>query len=193
MISFRAMTLSLAIALVGGAASAQQAPAKPSQAQPSQNQTERQGQKATSPGEDDQQALMDAQRRVLEAQQKALEDPALQKDLEELQQFVEAQMIKQDKSVKAKLDRLETLQGQLEKMQAAETPDPEKAAPLVQEAQQIAGDLAQVQTKVVEQPEVKKRLEVFDKKLRAEMKQIDPEVPSAIAKLEAASRDTASP
>lgn len=188
MISFRAMTLSLAIALVGGAASAEQPPAKPSQ-----NQAEREGQKATSPGAEDQQALMDAQRRVLEAQQKALEDPALQKDLEELQQFVEAQMIKQDKSVKAKLDRLEKLQAELEKMQAAEAPDPEKAAPLVQEAQQIAGELAQVQMKVVEQPEVKKRLEVFDKKLRAEMKQIDPKVPSALAKLEAASQGSATP
>lgn len=188
MISFRAMTLSLAVTLTGGAAYAEEAAKKPQQ-----SQAERKGQQATSPGAGEQDALMAAQRRVMEAQQKALEDPALQKDLEELQKLIEAEMVKLDKSVTSKLSRLEKLQEQLEALQTGESPDPAKAAPIVQEAQQIAAELSEVQTKVIDLPAVKKRLDVFDKKLRAEMKQIDPEVPSALARLEAASKNTATP
>lgn len=136
---------------------------------------------------------MEDQRRVLEAQEKALEDPAIKKDLEELQQLVEARMVREDKTVKSKMDRLEKLQAQLEQMQSAEDPDPEKAASIIGEAQQIAMELAEVQNKVLEQDDVKKRLDVFDKKLRAEMKEIDPKVPSALARLERASQDSATP
>ncbi len=181
MISFRAMTLSLAIALVAGPALAQRAPKAPETSQ------------KAAPADDDTQALMDAQRRVLEAQEKALEDPAIKKDLESLQALVEKKMTAEDKTVKSKMDRLEKIQGDLQAMQTEESPDPEKAAPLIGEAQKIAMELSEVQEKVLEQPDVKKRLEVFDKKLRAEMKQIDPEVPGALTMLEKASGEAATP
>lgn len=192
MISIRGMTLTLALALTGGPAVAQKAPAGSQEKAQPKTQEKAQPAPAT-PQEGDEQALMDAQRRVLEAQEKALEDPAIKKDLEELQQLVEARMVREDKTVKTKMDRLEKLQGELEQMQASENPDPEKAASLIGEAQQLAMELAEVQNKVLEQEDVKKRLDVFDKKLRAEMKAIDPEVPSALARLERASEQTATP
>lgn len=192
MISLRAMSLSLAMAVVGGPALAQQQtqtqPRPKAQQQPESKraeppQTERAQEPAGEPGP---QALMAAQERVLKAQEQALKDPELKKDLDELQAFVEAQMQKEDPKAKQKMDRLETIQAQLEKLQAAENPDPEKAAPLIGEAQQLATELSQVQLKVLEKEEVKRRMDIFDKKLRAEMRQIDPEVPQALARLEKA-------
>lgn len=190
MISLRAMSLALAIAVVGGPALAQQQ----TQTQP-QQQKQPESQRAEPPrtersqdpaGEANPQALMAAQERVMKAQEQALKDPELKKDLDELQAFVEAQMQKEDPKAKQKMDRLEDIQAQLEKLQAAENPDPEKAAPLIGEAQQLATELSQVQLKVLEKDEVKRRMDIFDKKLRAEMRQIDPEVPQALARLEKA-------
>lgn len=193
MMSIRGMTLTLALALVAGPAFAQEAPAKPQERSQAKSQDAPSAPSASSAEEREQEALMDAQRRVLEAQEKALEDPAIKKDLEELQTLVESRMVREDKTVKTKMDRLEKLQGELEQMQTSENPDPEKAASLIGEAQQLAMELAEVQNKVLEQEDVKKRLDVFDKKLRAEMKEIDPEVPSALARLERASQETATP
>ena len=181
MISIRGMVLTLTVALCGGPALAQERPARPAEAEPTP---------AESKEESREQALMDDQRRVLEAQEKALEDPAIKKDLENLQQLVEARMLREDKTVKTKMERLESLQGELEEMQRSESPDPEKAATIIGEAQQIATELAEVQDKVLEQEDVKKRLDTFDKKLRAEMKEIDPQVPSALARLERAAQET---
>lgn len=194
MISIRGMTLTLAVALAAGPAFAQDAqgkaekqdkPARPAEAEPAP--------RASEESERREQALMDDQRRVLEAQEKALEDPAIQKDLEELQKLVEARMLREDKSVKTKMDRLETLQGELERMQMAENPDPERATSIIGEAQQIASELAEVQDRVLAQEDVKKRLETFDKKLRAEMTEIDPKVPSALSRLERASQEASAP
>lgn len=194
MISIRGMTLTLAVALAAGPAFAQDAqgkaekqdkPARPAEAEPAP--------RASEESERREQALMDDQRRVLEAQEKALEDPAIQKDLEELQKLVEARMLREDKSVKTKMDRLETLQGELERMQMAENPDPERATSILGEAQQIASELAEVQDRVLAQEDVKKRLETFDKKLRAEMTEIDPKVPSALSRLERASQEASAP
>lgn len=131
------------------------------------------------------QKLMQAQLRVMNAQQQALQDPGIQKELEAVQALVEGAMKKGDKSLAVKIDRFHAIEKQLEGMKEKGDPDPTKIQPLIEEIRGLGMELAQAQQRVLEDPVVRARVEAFDKKVQAKMAEIDPEVPTLIAKLQA--------
>jgi hypothetical protein len=127
---------------------------------------------------------MEAQMRLMKAQQEALAKPEVKKELDAIEGLMQKKMVEADPASKPKIARLEVLKTQLEALSKAQPPDPAKAQPLVQEAQQIASELGPVQKKVMEQPDVLKRMEAFDKQLMGEMTKIDPDVLMLIAMLQ---------
>lgn len=131
--------------------------------------------------------MAEAQARVMKAQQQALTKPAVQKEMKSVEKMVKARMVKADPGTKPDLARLEKLENQLKALSKDKQPAPEESQPIVQEAQQIARKLAPVQAKVMQEPDVQKRLNELEKTVMKEMTAIDPEVPQLIAKLKSAS------
>lgn len=135
-------------------------------------------------GDPKMQALMQAQVRIMQAQQKALADPGIVKERDAVQKTIEAEMKKLDPKVGAKIDRFHELEKQLDALRA--TNDRAKAEPLLKEIREIGPQLFESQKKAMESKAVKAKVEAFEKRLKAKMAEIDPEVPQLIKQMEAA-------
>lgn len=131
--------------------------------------------------------MAEAQARVMKAQQQALAKPAVKSEMQSVEKMVKARMVKADPKTQIDIARLEELEGKLKALAKDKQPTPEESQPIMREAQQIAQKLAPVQAKVMQEPDVQKRLKELEKTIMKEMAAIDPDVPQLIAMLKSAS------
>lgn len=167
------LVFATALVVASGAALAQGAPPAPAPGMPALN-----------PSADPMQKAMADRMRIMKAQQTALQDPEISKEREALRGVIEKEMLKNDKTLKAKMDRFKVLEGELQAMQKQGALDREKAGPLIQEIQGLGQTLSAAEGKALANPAVKAKADAFQAKVEAKIASIDPEVPGLIKKLE---------
>lgn len=127
------------------------------------------------------------QQRVDSLEVKALEqNEDLQDQREELVVAIDDAISTQFPDLDDKVERLEEIQA--EYVAAQEAGDTERLQALMAEAQQIQQQLQAAQAAVLEREEIAEMMESFQKDLRKEMTEIDPDTPKMLARMEEIAR-----
>lgn len=117
--------------------------------------------------------LMDVQRKLSALEARALQDPALQKASDALDDQLAAALRKADPDVEKKVERLEQIVNQLES--AGSDPDKQQAMlPLLTEGQRIQRELQTLQARVLASQPLAGDLERFRQQVRKKMVELDP-------------------
>lgn len=121
--------------------------------------------------------------RLMDLQKQALSDLEVSKKAEDFSKNLEREMVKQDSSVLGKINRREEIVDKFE--EADKTGNQMEAMNLQQEYQEITQELMVYQQNVLDNNEdLKKEGEDLENSLYEKMKEIDPEVPKLVARLE---------
>lgn len=121
--------------------------------------------------------------RLMNLQQQALSDLNVSKKAEQFSQNLEQAMIEEDSSLQSKIERREEIITEFE--EADKTGNQAQALNLQQEYEEITQELMVHQQKVLENnEELRKKGEELENTLYEKMKEIDPEVPKLVSRLE---------
>lgn len=112
-------------------------------------------------------------------QQRTLrQDSSLQARQQELTQFILSEMRSLDDSTAARVDRLETLQSDLQA--AGQQQDTTGARSAMKEMRKIQQALRPARRKILKRPDVQKRVKSFQKTVQERMREMSPEADSLI-------------
>ncbi|RPI72544.1 MAG: hypothetical protein EHM47_08090 [Ignavibacteriales bacterium] len=121
--------------------------------------------------------------RLMELQKQALSDLNVSKQAENFSQNLEKAMVREDSTVLNKINRREEIISKFE--EADKTGNQTEAYNLQQEFQEITEELMVHQKNILESDEeLRKEGEALEDSLYEKMKDIDPEVPKLVARLE---------
>ncbi|MFB6241107.1 MAG: hypothetical protein ABEJ46_06085 [Gemmatimonadota bacterium] len=122
--------------------------------------------------------LRKVNRQLNKIRQQALQDSALQARREELTSYIKEQMRALDDSTAARVDRMDSLQADLETAQQAQDTAGARAA--VKELRKLQKALGPARKKVMSRPEVRKRIKSFQQAVRQRMREINPKADSLL-------------
>ena len=106
----------------------------------------------------------------------AMQDSALQARQQELTQMIMSEMKTLDDSTAARVERMSTLQEDLRSAQQEQ--DTAGARTAVKELRKLSKALGPARKKVLQRPEIQKRVKAFQKALQAKMNEINPKADS---------------
>lgn len=120
--------------------------------------------------------LRQAQQQLNKIQKRAMQDSALQAQQQQVFEYVLSEMRSLDDSTAARVERLTTLQKELQSAQQQQ--DTSAARSAVKELKKLQRALGPAQKKVMMRPAVQKRMKAFQQALRERMSEIDPRADS---------------
>lgn len=120
--------------------------------------------------------------RLQNVQEQALSDAKIAEQSENFSEKVDQEMIRQNPAVRPKIDRRNSIVDEFER--ARSTGNESEMYRLQQEFQVITQDLKTHQQKAMENEQLREEGEELEKALLEKMKEIDPEVPNLVARLE---------
>lgn len=109
-------------------------------------------------------------------------NPELQAQQRELQETVEETMIEMHPELEPRMDRVETLQGEIQQAQQAQ--DRQAVQELVTEARQIQQEIQSAQGEAMQREDVSQAIETFRDNLVAAMSEVDPQVEEKLDRLD---------
>lgn len=127
--------------------------------------------------------LQSINQELMGIQEQAMQNPELEERRAALEEQLMVEMRREDPEVEAKIQRAETLEGELR--EAQETGEQEGMEPLVMEWQQLQATLQQTQERALDADAMSEALEDYQDSLLAEMNRVDPRAESLIARAEA--------
>lgn len=130
--------------------------------------------------------LRQVNQQLAKIRRQAMQDSALQARQQKLTQLILSEMRSLDDSTAARVDRMTTLREDLRTAQQEQ--DTASARTAIKELRKISKSLTPARKKVLKRPEIQKRVKVFQKALRAEMSEINPNVDSLRAVADSLSR-----
>ncbi len=122
------------------------------------------------------------QQHLAPLEQRVLQDSALQAEHQEITIQVTTAMMQSDPELETQVQRMQALQEEVQRAQAAG--DEERIAAIFGKANQIQGNVAAAQARVLEQPEIAARVEAFTARLHSRMIAEDQEAAAMITRLE---------
>lgn len=130
--------------------------------------------------------LRQVNQQLAKIRRQAMQDSALQARQQKLTQLILSEMRSLDDSTAARVDRMTTLREDLRTAQQEQ--DTASARTAIKELRKISKSLTPARKKVLQRPEIQKRVKVFQKALRAEMSEVNPNVDSLRAVADSLSR-----
>lgn len=123
--------------------------------------------------------VQELQQRLQPIQQEAMQDEALNAQLQDLQARVEAAMRDENEELVEQMESLEE-----DFMAAQGEGDQERVQQIAMEAQQLEMEMQALQGQILEQPELQEELDAFQEAQRERMIEIDPEAGDLMDRLE---------
>lgn len=117
---------------------------------------------------------------------KALEDSALNRQLEELRTMIDQAMREMSPEAGKRIDRLDSIRGELETARAEG--DTARLRSLVREGRKLRQALQSVRSKAMQQQEISAALEDFRSALRERMREVDPSADSLMDRMDTLQR-----
>lgn len=124
--------------------------------------------------------LRQVQQKLDGIREEAMAKPALKKQQAALKEQIDEAMVEENPKAEKQIDRFEKLRGEFS--EARKDGNQDKAKELAGELQELGQSLQKTQAKVMQREEIKSATESFQKKLVAQMKEVDPETEQLMAR-----------